>query len=160
MTEAKPSVEPTPIDLGDGKERGLLYDAPAVVALEETAKGRSIFRLILTESGIAHISLMVWGGLLWKEPDLSLRDVQGAIFDRFCNGAEVNQFIKPIFEALMRSGLLGRRKADTPDDAKAGGKELDPTKGVETKEPSPDGGTPNSPESSATTENSPGKSSA
>lgn len=115
--------EAVQIDLGDGKPRALKYSGPAVCRMEKANGNRSFFSMLNDEAGFSWYSWMIWGGLLWKEPNLTLDDVAGIIFAYVGDegSAKLNTLAGPILEAMREAGFVKPAKekpAKDPQKAK------------------------------------------
>lgn len=75
-----PAAVPVPIDLKDGQARSLKFTSGAMIRFEERFVP---FPQLLREGlSIRFVIGLVWAGLLWENPRLTLEDVAG-LFDRY-----------------------------------------------------------------------------
>lgn len=125
------AVRPVPIDLGDGKDRALLFTGSAIEKIERAEDNASIYSVIIRESGLSYLTTMIWGGLLWQVelPPLTRDQVSDIVFAQlFRSNVGHPALFNPVYEALMECGVLRRRTTNGDGTATEEAPEGDPTK--------------------------------
>ena len=94
------------------KKRTLRFDFNALSDIEEQAGYRGILYLISERSiGFNTLRLMVWGGLRWQDEELTIKQA-GEILQKYMEDeGDMQRLGDNIREALIESGLLGKKKS-------------------------------------------------
>ena len=96
----------TNIEIG-GKTKRLRYDFNAVADIEEKS-GRGLGDLFSEQNiGLYSIRLLLWGGLKWEDPGLTVERTGQMIQEYIEDGNTLEDLIPHIEEAINKSGLFG-----------------------------------------------------
>lgn len=98
----------------DGKDRYLKFDFNAMSDFEQVT-GFSLFQS-MQNMGIGTIRALYWAGLKHKDRGLTLERTGKMLSKEFENGAQLDDLIKPIMEALEESGIIPKGTSDELDD--------------------------------------------
>lgn len=107
------SQQYTEVELG-GKTRLLRYDYNAVCEIEEQF-GKGISAIFANDqAGFRSVRIILWAGLRWKDPGITLQRVGQMLNEEVKNGTSLEEIFKIAFKALNKSGVFGK-KADVDD---------------------------------------------
>ena len=107
-----PESLPTPIDLKDGKERALKLGSFAICRFEEEY-GEPVEGIIREEMTQRFVRALIWAGLLWQEPGLTLPAVD-AMLDHYREATGMtrsesrNALSGPLLETCIQAGIFRR----------------------------------------------------
>ena len=95
----------TDIEIG-GKNKRLRYDFNAVADIEEKS-GKGLGSLFSEQNiGLYSIRLLLWGGLKWEDPGLTIQRT-GQLIQQFIEDGNTLENLMPyIEEAINKSGLF------------------------------------------------------
>ena len=113
------------VEIGLDKLRYLRFDINAFADIEQ--KGGAGLEKLVGENlvGINTIRLLLWGGLKWEEPRLSLEQVGNMISQYLEGGGELQDIGNKVMEAVQHSGLVA--KPGKKEDVAEKGGESEPS---------------------------------
>ena len=96
----------TNIEIG-GKNKRLRYDFNAVADIEEKS-GKGLGSLFNEQNiGLYSMRLLLWGGLKWEDPGLTIQRTGQMIQQFIEDGNDLEDLTPYIEEAINKSGLFG-----------------------------------------------------
>ena len=105
----------TNIEIG-GKNKRLRYDFNAVADIE-VKSGKGLESLFSEQNiGLNSIRLLLWGGLKWEDPGLTIQRTGQMIQQFIEDGNELEDLMPYIEEAIDKSGLFG--SSESSDESK------------------------------------------
>jgi len=100
-----------------GKLYKLRYDFNAIADLEQRA-GAGVVKLFNEEQiGFNTIRMLVWAGLKWSNPGLTVEDAGRVVVAFISDGNTVEDLSANITKALNTSGLFGKPDDEKGDDS-------------------------------------------
>jgi hypothetical protein len=91
----------------NNQDMELRYDFNSICAIEERS-GKGIHSLMKEDvAGLNLLRLLVWAGLRWKNPNISIDIVGTWIGQEIKKGSKIDYFAEKSMKALIDSGVLG-----------------------------------------------------
>ncbi len=109
-------MKTVPVELD--KPRRLRFDINALADLEETL-GVGLGAMLQQHVGVRVLRAMLWAGLKWEDPGLTLQRAGKLLQDYLSGGGDLDTLAEKLIEALMASGLLGKGDNPNADEAEA-----------------------------------------
>lgn len=95
-----------------GKSHTLRFDFNAICDIEEKANMGIAEMTSEKRIGFNTIRLMVWGGLKWKNPGLTIQQAGFIVRDYMDEDGDIEALFNTIVELVSKSVRFGKKKSD------------------------------------------------